>query len=97
MVSAMKTAILVDKAGRMVLPKEFRTRLHLRGGDLLEAELGVDEIRLRRIVATPSRIVREDGRAVWDAPGASASVDELEQALHRGRDERDIRASGLSP
>lgn len=93
----MKTAILVDKTGRMVLPKEFRTRLRLRGGDLLEAELGVDEIRLRRVVAAPSRIVREAGRAVWDAPGAAASVDELERALHRGRDERDLRASGLTP
>ena len=91
----MKVTIPIDRAGRLVLPKAFRSRLHLREGDLLEAELGGDEVRLRRVMVSPSRIGREGGRAVWDAPGASASLAEIEQAMLRGRQERDDRASGL--
>ncbi len=91
----MKTMIPVDRAGRLVLPKAIRARLQLREGDVLEADLGVDEVRLRRVLVSPSRIVQEGGRSVWDAPGASASVEEIEQAVVRGRQERDERASGM--
>jgi AbrB family looped-hinge helix DNA binding protein len=91
----MKKLLQVDRSGRMVLPKEFRSRLNLRTGDQLIAELGVDEIRLRLVVTNPSRIIRHEGRAVWDAPDGSASVEEIEEALQRGREERDARASGL--
>ena len=79
----------------MVLPKEFRSRLHLQHGDRLVAEMGVDEVRIRRLVANPSRIIRHGERAVWDAPEGSATIREIEDALHRGREERDSRATGL--
>jgi AbrB family looped-hinge helix DNA binding protein len=91
----MKTTISIDRSGRMVLPKEVRTKLHLGVGDLLEMELGAGEIRLRPLHASHCRMIREGGRAVWDAPGATASVDEIERALTRGREERDARAGGL--
>jgi len=93
--NGMKKTLHLDRSGRMVLPKEFRSRLHLQPGDQLIAEMGVDEIRLRLIVSNPSRIIRHDGRAVWDAPDGSASMEEIETALRRGREERDNRASGL--
>ncbi len=87
--------IVIDKAGRLVLPKEIRTRLHLVAGDLLEAELGVNEVRLRRRQAAAARVIRPGARAIWDAPGTGATVEEIESALERGRVERDARASGL--
>jgi AbrB family looped-hinge helix DNA binding protein len=92
---AMSICLSIDKAGRVVLPKEIRVRLHLEPGDLLDADLGVDEVRLRPRHAALSGISHVEGRMVWDAPGASASVGEIEHAVRRGRSERDSRASGL--
>lgn len=69
--------------------------MHLGEEDLLEAEMHGDEVRLRKVIVNPSRIIREGGRTVWDAPDGSATLEQIEQATFRGRQERDIRASGL--
>jgi AbrB family looped-hinge helix DNA binding protein len=87
--------ITIDKAGRLVLPKEIRVRLHLVAGDILEAELGVNEVLLRPRQAAAARVTRLGARAIWDAPGSGATVEEIENAVQRGRSERDARASGL--
>ena len=84
--------IPIDKAGRLVLPKEIRTRLHLQGGDLLEASIGPDAVTLRPVRWAPARIIQHNGRAIWDAPGETATVEDFEAALQRGRAERDSRA-----
>lgn len=84
--------IPIDKAGRLVLPKEVRTRLHLQGGDLLEASIGPDAVTLRPVRSAPARIIQHNGRAIWDAPGETATVEDFEAALQRGREERDSRA-----
>ena len=84
----------MDKAGRVVLPKNVRERLRLVAGDLLEIELGSHQVALRPCRNAPARIIREGKRAVWDAPGESATLEEIERAITRGRDERDHRASG---
>lgn len=91
----MTARIPVDRAGRLVLPKALRSRMHLGETDLLEAEMRGDEVVLRRVTVPASRIVRENGRAVWDAPEASATHEEIEEALLRARRERDAKASGL--
>ena len=85
----------MDKAGRLVLPEEIRVRLHLEAGDLSEAEVGVNEVRLRPRHAVQSGLNREGGRVIWDAPGATATVEEIDRAIGRGRGERDARASGM--
>jgi len=87
--------IAIDKVGRMVLPKEIRDRLQLVAGDFLEAEVRANEILLRPRRASAARISREGARAIWDAPGASATIEEIGVATRRGRAERDGRASGL--
>lgn len=95
MVYGMKATISIDRAGRLVLPKAMRSRMHLGQEETLEAELLGDEVILRRLIAEPARVVRENGRAVWDAPEAKATVEEIESVLMQGRRERDERASGL--
>jgi AbrB family looped-hinge helix DNA binding protein len=89
----MTTLIPIDKAGRLVLPKEIRARLDIGAGDILEAEWGGDEIRLRVRHETPATTMRQGKRTVWNAPGSKLSPDEWDEALQRGRKERDKRAS----
>ena len=79
----------------MVLPKTLRERLHLVAGDMLELELGGQQISLQARRSAPARIIREGKRAVWDAPGGFATLEEIERSMARGRSERDQRASGL--
>jgi AbrB family looped-hinge helix DNA binding protein len=54
--------IKIDKAGRIVLPKPVRERLHLREGSELELEERADGLTLRPIEQRPS-MVREHG--IW--------------------------------
>ncbi|KAB2641243.1 MAG: hypothetical protein DVB25_02470 [Verrucomicrobia bacterium] len=67
----------------------MRERLDLVAGDLLELELGGQHLSLRPRRTAPARIVCEGKRAVWDAPGESATLVEIERALTRGHSERD--------
>jgi AbrB family looped-hinge helix DNA binding protein len=90
----MKT-VPIDKAGRVVLPKEARNRLHLRAGDRLEAVIGADAIVLKPVRMESARLVRSGGRVYRDVPGVEAEVADFEDALKRGREERDSRAGDL--
>lgn len=90
----MKT-IPMDTAGRLVLPKEIRSRLGLHPGDRFTAEVGPDQITLKPLRTESSRIIPHLGRKVWDAPGSKVTEAEIELALDRARKDRDQRASGL--
>ncbi len=85
----------IDKAGRIVLPKEVRRYLHITGGDLLEIEMGPHEIHLRPRLTQPAQISRVNKRVVWDAPGSSASIQEIDQVIKQIRDERDSRIASI--
>jgi len=91
----MSQEIFIDKAGRLVLPKKIREHLELQAGDILEASLGADEVRLRPRRMASSRPTRIGGRMVWDAKGHTATLDEMSEALQRGRQERDARSMKL--
>jgi AbrB family looped-hinge helix DNA binding protein len=91
----MKVCIPIDKAGRVVLPKAIREHLHLVAGDMLELELGGQQVSLRARRSAPARIIHVGKRAVWDAPGEFATLDEIDCSLARGRSERDQRAAGI--
>jgi AbrB family looped-hinge helix DNA binding protein len=94
-VNGMGMTITIDKAGRVVLPKRVRERYDLEAGDTLELEEGESGVLLRPRKMASARLVTVGGRAVWDAPGAAATVDEIERAIGRARRERDQRAMGL--
>jgi AbrB family looped-hinge helix DNA binding protein len=77
----MRTTI--DKAGRLVVPKELRDRIGLRPG---EVDIVVDGAGLRIEVVTEEHLVREAGRLVVAGAGAPLT-DELVEEL-RAADRR---------
>lgn len=90
----MKT-IPMDIAGRVVLPKEVRRRLHLRAGDRFEASFGADGVTLKPVRTASARLVRSEGRVFRDVPGVEVALADFDEVLRRGREERDSRAAGL--
>jgi AbrB family looped-hinge helix DNA binding protein len=90
----MKT-IPIDAAGRVVLPKAVRRQLHLRAGDSLEAVIRADSVVLKPVHLQSARIVRSEGRVYRDVPEAHAELKDFDEALKRGREERDDRSGGL--
>ena len=94
MVNTMRT-IPIDKAGRLVLPRMVRSRLHVRAGDRFEVDVGPNFVTLRPLHASAAGLVRHKTRMVWDAPDATPDGEVFESAIRRGREERDQRASGL--
>jgi AbrB family looped-hinge helix DNA binding protein len=58
----MTTRTVIDKAGRVVIPKPLREQLHLEPGDSLEMESAGEQITLRPLRGT-SPLSKEHG--VW--------------------------------
>ena len=58
----MTAKIIIDKAGRVVIPKPLREEMQLAPGDALELESGGDQITLRPVRGT-SPLQKEDG--IW--------------------------------
>jgi AbrB family looped-hinge helix DNA binding protein len=79
----MTATITMDAAGRLVLPKTVRERLHLRGGDKLNLEIVADKIELTPAPSTELQLVRKGSRLViaktgvpFDAGAAIRAEDE---------------------
>jgi len=88
--NAMKSAISIDKAGRLVLPQQVRRRFHLVAGDSLDLEIVTDGIFLR----THSRqadLVEENGLLVHEGE----VIGDLAQSVELTRTERDANVLGL--
>jgi AbrB family looped-hinge helix DNA binding protein len=58
----MNTRLVIDKAGRVVIPKPLREELHLEPGDTLEMETAGEQITLRPVRGT-GPLTKENG--VW--------------------------------
>ena len=58
----MTAKIIIDKAGRVVIPKPLREEMQLAPGDALELESGGDQIALRPVRGT-FPLQKEDG--IW--------------------------------
>lgn len=75
----------IDKAGRIVLPKNIRDRLRLRAGSSLEIEEGPDGIVLRPIGKRPS-MIQKDG--AWVHLGKLPNGYDWGRIIDDDRDER---------
>ena len=88
----MKSRLILDKAGRIVIPKPLREALNLEPGDALELETAGEQIRLRPVRGA-GPLTKEQG--VWvlrtGQPLPAAATDEV---LRQIREQRDRANSG---
>lgn len=81
-------AISLDKAGRVVLPKDLRDKLRLEAGDELLVEESGDQIVLRPVRAQPT-LKKERGVWVYQgARGAEGSRESLPDLIDEAREKR---------
>jgi len=90
----MNTRLIIDKAGRVVIPKPMREELHLEPGDSLEMETAGEQITLRPVRGT-GPLTKEHG--VWvfrtGQPLPASATDDMLQQI---RVERDLTNRGES-
>jgi AbrB family looped-hinge helix DNA binding protein len=88
----MSVRLIIDKAGRVVIPKPLREELHLDAGDALEMESAGEQITLRPVRGT-GPLTKEHGVWVFHAghPLAALATDEMLQHI---REERDLANLG---
>lgn len=86
----MTTSITLDSAGRLVLPKTVRDRLHLRAGAKLKLELVADKIELTPEPNENVRVVKKGGLLV--VTGLEGGFDAV-KAVKAAREEREEQLS----
>jgi AbrB family looped-hinge helix DNA binding protein len=88
----MNTRLIIDKAGRVVIPKPLREELNLEPGDSLEVESAGEQITLRPVRGT-GPLMKEHGVWVFHAgqPLPTSATDEMLQQI---REERDLANLG---
>ncbi|HLJ30775.1 MAG TPA: AbrB/MazE/SpoVT family DNA-binding domain-containing protein [Candidatus Angelobacter sp.] len=84
--------VKIDKAGRIVLPKQVRNRLQLRAGTNLELEERPEGLVLRPVGQRPS-IIQKDG--VWVHLGKLPTGLDWDRILDDDRDDRVKDIAGL--
>ena len=83
----MNARLVMDKAGRVVIPKPLREELQLEPGDALELESGGEQITLRPARGT-GPLPNEHG--IWvlhtGEPLPASATDDLLRQIREGRD-----------
>lgn len=75
----MTTTVTLDKAGRLVIPRAIREKLHFGPGTRLNIEALGDRVQLSEAPAK-TRIARRSGRRViagWEGFDAAEAVNEM--------------------
>jgi AbrB family looped-hinge helix DNA binding protein len=85
----MRTAVTIDRAGRVVLPHQVRRHFHLEAGGELDLEVVADGIFLRSRSA-PTGLVEEDGLLVHEGEATG----DLASAVEFARTSRDADVLG---
>ena len=86
--------IAMDKAGRIVIPKNLRERAGFTSGEPLEIRYDAGRIEIEPAAAEP-QLVNEDGFWVASAPDAAPiDPDTVRATLAEVREERERRALG---
>jgi AbrB family looped-hinge helix DNA binding protein len=85
--TGMPTQLIIDKAGRIVIPKTLRDELHLEAGDALELQSAGEEITLRPVRGT-GPLAKEHGVWVFRSgePIPASVTDALLQQIRSDRD-----------
>ena len=83
----MNVRLIIDKAGRVVIPKPLRKELHLEPGDSLDMESAGEQITLRPVRGT-GPLTKEHGVWVFHSgqPLPASSTDEMLQQIRQERD-----------
>ena len=91
----MPTHLILDKAGRVVIPKSLRDDLQLHPGDALELTRTGEQLTLRPVRGT-GPLVKEQG--VWvfysGQPLAASTTDTVLDQLRAERDLSNLGAEG---
>jgi AbrB family looped-hinge helix DNA binding protein len=87
----MKSRLVLDKAGRVVIPKPLREELNLEAGDALELERTGEQIILRPVRGT-GPLTREQGVWVFRTghPLPAAATDEVLRQVREQRDRANL-------
>ncbi len=87
----MSVRLIIDKAGRIVIPKSLRDDLHLEAGDSLDMEAIGEQITLRPVRGT-TPLSKKEGIWVFRSgtPLSAADTDEVLQQLRNDRDETNL-------
>jgi AbrB family looped-hinge helix DNA binding protein len=88
----MNTITTIDKAGRIVLPKQIRDELQLGPGDAIELEASEDRVVLRP-ARGKGRMYKEHGVWVFDS-GQPLAADVVRKTIRRVRNERERKILG---
>ncbi len=72
--------VSIDRAGRVVIPKDVRDRLSLSGDSQLELSVEGDELRLAPVRTPGRRVVEIDGWPVVEAvPGLHVTDSDVQR------------------
>lgn len=71
--SVMTTKLILDQAGRVLIPKSLRQELHLGPGDTVQLESEGDETTLRPVRPT-ALLKKEHGVWVYQGEPSEASI-----------------------
>jgi AbrB family looped-hinge helix DNA binding protein len=90
----MNTRLVIDRAGRVVIPKPLREELHLEPGDSLELESTGEQITLRPVRGT-GPLIKEHGVWVFHAgqPLPASATDEMVRQIREERDRANLGKS----
>ncbi len=91
----MNATVTVDKAGRIVLPKALRDKLHLAPGDSLDLTVEGEQVRLHPRRITPPL---QKERGVWVfRTGEPLTAAEMRETLRGIRESRRRQSGGDEP
>jgi len=81
----MATRVSIDAAGRVVIPKAVRERLHLTPGRMLDLDVDDDGVVLRPVSEAESSLAWRDGvlMAVGECVGPIPTVADVRQNRSR--------------
>lgn len=88
----MSTRLIIDRAGRVVIPKPLRQELNLEPGDALELDSVGEQITLRPVRGT-GPLTKEHGVWVFHS-GQTMPASATDEMLELIREERDLANLG---